>query len=186
MKFKMIFLVGLIGLSSFAHAQSSMSLSYGKKDLQDGRENQQISLSVKTRLAKQLDGEVGFVNDTGVASNSITTRMEAGVTFIQPVTEKINFNVKTMVGQKQKSGQDAFPYYSVEPSVRVKLPAGFSGSVGYRYRNAFDESNNDRSHTMKYAIGYALTKKDSISLGYDVSRGDGANDLTSVRYTRHF
>jgi hypothetical protein len=186
MKFKMILITALFGLASVAQAQSSMSLSYGQKDMLDNTQAHQVALSVKTRLLKQLDGEVGFSNDSTDATNALTTRMEAGVIFLQPLNENIDFNFKTMIGQKQKSGQEGFAYYSLEPSVKVKLPARFFASVGYRFRNAFDESNNDRSNTMKYAVGYQVTPKDSISLGYDVTRGDGANDMTSIKYTRSF
>jgi hypothetical protein len=186
MKIKMILIAVMFVITSLAQAQSSMSLSYGQKDMLNNTQAHQVALSVKTRLLKQLDGEVGFSNDSTDGTNSLTTRMEAGVIFLQPINDNVDFNFKTMVGQKQKSGQEGFAYYSVEPSLKFKLPARLFASVGYRFRNAFDESNNDRSNTMKYAIGYQITPKDSLSLGYDVTRGDGANDMTSVKYTRSF
>jgi hypothetical protein len=94
-------------------------------------------------------------------------------------------DVRLSTGMKQKSGVQDFGYYSVEPGVTAKF-GDISARVAYRYRSAYDTVNADQSNTMRYSVGYALTKKDAIRLGYDVQRGDGANTQTTIAYTRSF
>ena len=86
---------------------------------------------------------------------------------------------------KAQSGSQDFSYYSVEPGVNAKFGA-VTARVAYRYRDAFDTDNADRSNTMRYSVGYNVTKTDKVTLGWDNVSGDGANKTTTFAYTRSF
>ena len=85
------------------------------------------------------------------------------------------------------SGKETIQYYNIEPSVTAKIGSTpLSVRVGYRYRNAYDVSDNDRSDTNRFAVRYQVTKKDMISLGYDDQKGSGAAKQTTLGYSRSF
>ena len=169
-----------------AAAQTSMSLSYGLKELDANTKNHQTVLSVKTAVAENFAVDVVYNNDVADVSNTVTLRMELGLNYSYSLNDWAKATLRTAIAQKQKSGSSPFPYYVIEPGIDFKLPADFTARIAYRYRNAIEEINNDRSHTMRYAVGYNLTKSDKIDVGYDITKGDGACVTTSVKYTRSF
>jgi hypothetical protein len=61
-----------------------------------------------------------------------------------------------------------------------------SVKLAYRHREAYDNAVADTSKTTRLSAAYALTTKDSISLGRDWQRGDGALVQTTLNYTRSF
>lgn len=179
-------LIATLLLASQAQAQTSASLGFAIKDVATGTQNHQTALSIKTKVATKLDADVNFTNDAADKSNSVTTRMETGVTYTESIYGPVSGYVRLAVGVKQKSGNEAFEYYSYEPGVRVKLPYDFSAKVAYRHREAFATGKGDTSETMKYSLSYAITKKDSVEFGYDSQKGDGACTVKSLKYTRAF
>lgn len=185
MKIKLL-IVGLL-MSGVAAAQSSVSLSYGLKNLDPTNEQKHVStLSAKTRVSQSFDAQVSLQSDASDVSNKITTRTEAGVTYLQPINDTFSAEVKTAVGLKQKSGDNAFTYWSIEPALKVKLPYDFDTTFAYRYRTSFSRVNEDESDNYKVALGYKLTKVDKVELSYDKTKGDGACDIKTLKYTRSF
>ena len=81
-----------------------------------------------------------------------------------------------------------FTYYSVEPGVKAAFQyfPGLTARVGYRFRDAVDSANNDTTRTWRAGLDYALTKKDTIGLGYDSVRGDSNQNIVKVNYSRGF
>lgn len=184
---KLLFtLLASIALTTPVIAQTSMSLTYGVKNLDAGTQNHQVGLSVKTKISKSFDLDAAFINDAADVSNSVTTRTEAGVTYTESIYGPVSGYVRVAAGLKQKSGNESFEYYSYEPGVRVKLPLDLTAKVGFRHRESFSANHADKSETMRYALGYALTKNDSIELSYDSQKGDGACTVKSLKYTRAF
>ncbi len=186
---KLKFLVAsAVLVSSSVFAQSSFTVSYADRTLDSNNQHVAVTgLSVRTKLFSQVDGDIGFNQSRNTVSNAITDRTEAGLSTGYDLTSSIRATIRGAVGMKNVSGKQGVEYYAVEPGINVKLPVdGVSARVAYRYRNAFDESQLDRSNTMRYSLSYALTKKDSVSLGYEVLTGDGANKQTVVSYTRRF
>jgi long-subunit fatty acid transport protein len=84
------------------------------------------------------------------------------------------------------SGSTATSYYSIEPGVNYKITDALTARVAYRYRDAFSSGVADRSDTARLGLSYALTKQDTIGLGYDVVKKDGAEKATTLNYTRSF
>lgn len=187
MKLKLIAAASLVAFSSLASAQSSMTVTYGVKDTDatPSVQSHAVNLSVKTRAFSNVDVDGGIQTETADKTNAVTNRYELGLTPGFNITNTLRGDVRVATGWKQKSGVENFSYYSVEPGVTAKF-GDLSARVAYRYRNAYESANADRSDTTRLSVGYALTKQDSIRVGRDWQRGDGANTQTTIAYTRSF
>jgi hypothetical protein len=92
-------------------------------------------------------------------------------------------------GLKKYSNTTDFAYYSVEPGIAAAVPglSGVTAKVGYRFRSAFNGSqNNDQTQTARYALSYALSKVDTITAKYDRVKGDSNQKVVGFAYTRGF
>lgn len=178
----------LFFISSMSYAQSSMTLSYANRTMDNNSSKVSVTgLSVRTKVADNLFADFGFNQSRAESSDSLTNRTEVGLSSSKKLNDTITASFRGGLGMKNSSGKQGVEYYSLEPAVGFKLPIDkVSARVAYRYRNAFDESKLDRSHTMRYSLNYDLTKKDRVSLGYEELRGDGANKQTVISYTRAF
>lgn len=186
MKFKMFALAALMGLASFANAQS-VTVGYSQRALEAGGQEHQNSFSVKSKLSGSLSGDAGVTAVQGDSNNAVTNRYELGVTHTQQLTSGLTGDLRLAHGWKAKSGSQVTQYYVVEPSVTAKVTGTpVSVKVGYRIREAYDNTVADNSKTPRLALGYDLTSKDKISLGRDWQRGDGALTQTTLQYTRSF
>lgn len=186
MKMKIALLATMFAFAGVASAQSSVTATYGVQDLvPNTAQNHVINFVAKTAINSNFAVDAGIQTTTADVANTVTNRYEAGLT-AGTSFGSLTPDVRVAVGQKQKSGVESFSYYSIEPGVNVTLPAGFSARVAYRYRDAFNDVNADQSRTARVSLGYALTKADKVSVGYDQLRGDGANNTTYVAYTRSF
>lgn len=144
---------------------------------------QQYVLGVKKEFTG-FAGDLAFSNAQTEGTNALSTRLEAGATVSGPV----GLYVRTAVGQKYSNTTD-FTYYSVEPGVTAAVPGvqGLTAKVGYRFRSAFDSSqNNDQTHTARYSLAYAVTKTDTVALKYDRVNGDNNQKIIAVAYTVGF
>jgi hypothetical protein len=186
MKMKMIALAALMTVYGSVNAQS-VTVGYANRDLDAGGQEHQTSLSVKTASFGSLSGDIGFSAAQNDATNAITNRTEFGLTYGQPLGSSLKADLRLGHGWKAKSGSTVTQYYVVEPSVTAKLGATpMSVKLGYRHREAYDNAVADTSKTTRLSAAYALTAKDSISLGRDWQRGDGALVQTTLNYTRSF
>lgn len=183
---KIALLATMFAFAGVASAQSSVTATYGVQDLvPSGTQNHVVNFTAKTAINSTFAVDAGIQTTTADVANTVTNRYEAGLTAGTAIGS-FTPDVRLAVGQKQKSGVEAFSYYSIEPGVNAKLPAGFSARLAYRYRDAFNEANADQSRTWRASLGYNLTKSDKVTVGYDRLRGDGANNTTTIAYTRSF
>ena len=143
------------------------------------------ALTIKHELNKMFALDVGSTNTQATGTNALSTRLEAGVTATAPITGTVTGYVRGAVGEKY-SNTSNFAYYSVEPG--VSMPVGpVIVKAGYRYRSASDSNlNGDQTHTARLGVSYALTKNDTVGIGYDRVRGDNTQNVTKVNYTRSF
>lgn len=187
MKLKLL-VASLALVSSSVFAQSSMTIVYGVQDAVPSNTQSHITNFVgRTTVVKNvLTVDGGIYTTTADVSRAITNRYEIGATAGHNLTDMFRADVRVATGMKAVSTKQDFGYYSVEPGINAKL-GNFTARVAYRYRDAYDSSvNADTSNTMRYSVGYNVTKQDRISVGYDRVRGDGANNSTTVSYTRSF
>jgi hypothetical protein len=188
MKLKLI-AAALLAASSMAFADTSATVTYGRQEADSSKAMSDVyKLDVKTSLTKQIDGDVSILNTATDSANTVSSRYEAGVTGKMGLIGDnfITSYARVAVGERITGGKN-FAYYSVEPGVIVKTPVeGLTAKLGYRFRTAFASGNSDTTNSIRYSLGYAITKKDSISLGYDDVNGDNAFNRTYVSYTRSF
>lgn len=185
--FKKTIIAGIFATSTAAFAGSSVTVGYADRETSSGAKVDVYSLSVKTSLGNSgIDGDIGVAQSIAETTNAITNRTELGLSKSFSTGTIITPTVRTAVGMKNKSGSESVSYYAVETGLNLKITDSFSARVAYRYRDAFDVADADRSNTNRYSISYALTKNDKLTLGYDNLRGDGANKQTSLSYTRSF
>lgn len=180
--------MALVGSTAFA--QSSVTVVYGIQEAVPSNVQSHVTnFSARTTVIKDLltvDG--GIQTTTQDISRQVTNRYEIGTTIGQNLNDTFRADVRLATGIKSVSAKQDFAYYSVEPGVTARL-GDFSARVAYRFRTAYDSvpaNNNDTSNTIRYSVGYNVTKKDRVALGYDVLRGDGANNSSTISYTRSF
>ena len=89
------------------------------------------------------------------------------------------------LGEKVSSSTH-FSHYAIDAGVKVPLGAGFTGDVGGRYRNAFESGHDYQTRRAHVAVGYALTKQDSVAVRWSRSSGDEEKDAVRLQYTRSF
>ena len=186
MKIKMFALAALVSVAGFASAQS-VSISYADRNYDAGGGDHLTGLSVKSAAYGAFTGDVGLSVTQNDSTNALVSRTEAGVTYTHQLPLGLKGDFRVAHGFKMKSGTSTTQYYVLEPSVTSKLGATpLSVKVGYRVRNAYADNVADNSKTTRLAVAYALTAKDSVSLGRDWLRGDGALTQTTLQYTRAF
>lgn len=188
MKLKLIAAASLVAFSALANAQSSVTMVYGVQEAVPSNVQSHITNFVaRTTVVKNvLTVDGGIYTTTADVARSITNRYEVGATAGHNLTDMFRADVRVATGMKAVSTKQDFGYYSVEPGINAKL-GDFTARVAYRFRTAYDaDVNADTSNTMRYAVGYNITKQDRVTVGYDALRGDGANNSTTVSYTRSF
>ncbi len=181
---KIITTLALLAAST-VYAGSVTVTGAGAQGVDGSSDQTQFGISVKENITKQLAGDIGMLNVQNDPSNTLSTRLEAGLTGTVSVYGIMPY-VRLGVGEKFTNTTN-FSYYSVEPGASVPLGnTGLSARLGYRYREAFDSSNNDTTRTWRAAFSYSLNKSNSINLGYDRQRGDSNQDITRLGFTHNF
>ena len=180
---KKIFAIMALAITGTAFAADSFTVEGQHINNAGAAAQQQYVLGVKKEFGG-FAGDLAFSNAQTEGTNALSTRLEAGATVNGPM----GLYARAAVGQKYSNTTD-FTYYSVEPGIAVAVPglSGVTAKVGYRFRSAFDSTqNNDQTHTARYALSYALSKDDTITAKYDRVNGDNNQKVVGVAYTRGF
>ena len=180
---KKILAILALTLTGTAFAQN-MSLTYSDINNATGNDQKMYTLTVRTPVTQSLTADVVAQTVHTEVSSAVSTRMEGGLTATAPLGPLTGY-VRGAVGRRFTSAAD-YGYYSIEPGVRA--PVGpFTASLGFRFRDAFDNTANvDQTRTVRTSLGYAVTKLDTVSLGYDRVNGDFDQKVWSLVYTRGF
>ena len=187
MKIKSVIAATMIAACGVAIADSSVNVQYfGQEAKSNGATSHYVVTGFKTDVTNRLAVDVSATQNQADATNLVTNRWEAGLTGTIAKAGPATFTVRGATGIKAKSGVESFSYYSVEPNVSVALPANFSASYGWRYRDSYEGANGDYSITDRYTVSYNLTKNDKISLRHDDQRGASGSRATGLIYTRSF
>jgi opacity protein-like surface antigen len=185
---KKIILASILAtMAGLASAQTSVTLggSVVESDV-NGQKTDRTSITVRTGVGYGLVGDVGVINSQNQTTNTTSVRQELGLSSTVFTAGAFSANVRGGLGLKTVSGKDATSYYSVEPGVNYRVTESLTARVAYRFRDAVSSGVADRSDTTRLGLSYALTKKDTFSLGYDVAKKDGAETATTFSYTRLF
>jgi len=180
---KKIFAILAVAITGTAFAADSFTVEGQHINNAGAAAQQQYVLGVKKEFGT-FAGDLAFSNAQTEGTNALSTRLEAGATVNGPV----GLYARAAVGQKYSNTTD-FTYYSVEPGIAVAVPgvAGLTAKAGYRFRSAFDSTqNNDQTHTARYSLAYAVSKNDTVAVKYDRVNGDNNQKIIAVAYTRGF
>lgn len=186
MNIKHVLAITMLAFTSFAFADS-VSVMVGQQEANsNGAESNAYKLTYAKTLTKSLDGDISVLNTVADGTNKVSARYELGVTGKYQFNDFLSGYLRGAVGERVSSSTNTeFAYYSIEPGV-IASYGDWSGKLGYRYRNAFDTDNLDKTNSVRYAVGYSLTKQDKVNLGYDHVTGDNGFNRTYVSYTRSF
>jgi hypothetical protein len=180
---KKIFAILALAITGTAFAADSFTVEGQHINNAGAAAQQQYVLGVKKEFGG-FAGDLAFSNAQTEGTNALSTRLEAGATVAGPV----GLYARAAVGQKYSNTTD-FTYYSIEPGIAAAVPGvtGLTAKVGYRFRSAFDSTqNNDQTHTARYSLAYALSKDDTIAVKYDRVNGDNNQKVIAVAYSRGF
>jgi hypothetical protein len=187
MKLKQKLLLTLLLAAGAASAQT-LSIGYTSITTDAGAQESRNSLSVRgIKLAtSSLSGDIGYSATTKEASNALSNRIELGVSNSVKLGD-FRVGARVATGWKLVSNKETTSYYAIEPFVGAVIPnTPLDVRVGYRWRDAYSSDVSDSSNTARLAVGYKLSKKDRLTLGYDKLTGNGAGTQTTVAYSRTF
>lgn len=138
-------------------------------------------IDVNKNLAVDASVQTTQVDNT----NTVSSRADIGVVPKFNIYGPVNGYTRLAVGEKYSS-TGSFSFYSIEPGVTAGLGRGFTGQVGWRFRNAFNTANNDTTRTLRTGVSYDLTKKDTVGVRLDNVRGDQQQNIWNLNYARSF
>ena len=180
MKKLSLFLATLV-IGTSAMAQGYTSLEYSDEtNRSTSASNIKEAIVVGTK-SDGMDYSIKMENSqTSFGSGSISQGLE--------VRAKKSFGAFYLGGRlgEKVSSSTHFSHYAVDAGVKFPLVAGFTGDVGARYRNAFDNANDYQTTRVHTAVGYALTKQDAVAVRWSRSYGDEEKDAWRLQYTRSF
>jgi len=166
-----------------ANANPSMVAEYHiTENLDTGATGALYLLGGSKQINKNLRGDVLTITSQADVSGALGQRIEGGLTY-RPT--KWSY-VRTAAGQRfSNTGNNT--YYSVEPGLTHSIDQ-FRFRVGYRYRDAVDTGSYSKQteKTMRYRVGYAVTKVDTVNFGIDRTNGDINSRSVIFSYNRQF
>ena len=177
---KAVLLVGLMSVGSVM-AQVYGSVEYSdESNRKTGTENINHGLVVGSKMGG-VDYSIKMANSqTEIGSGSITQALEA-----RARKSFGSLYVGARLGERIASSTH-FSYYAIDSGVKFPLFAGLTADVGARYRNAFESGKLYETTRGHVAVGYALTKLDSVAVRWSRSYGDEEKDGVRLQYTRSF
>jgi hypothetical protein len=178
---KKFLVLALVLVAGLANAGEYMSLEYSDET------NRQTQ--VPNIKAGVIVGTKDGVNDYSLKME--TAQKEFGNGSISEAMEaryKRNFDMFYLGGRlgEKVTSSTHFNYYAFDTGVKIPLGSNFTGDLGYRYRNAFDTANKYQSDRIHLGVGYAVTKKDLVTVRWMRSWGDDEKDTWRLIYTRSF
>ena len=178
-KVSLFLITSMISVAAMAQGYTSLEY-YDETNRATNASNIKEAIVVGTKDGS-TDYSIKMENSqTSFGNGSISQGMEVRV------KQSIGaFYVGGRLGEKVTSTTH-FSHYALDAGVKIPLGAGFTGDVGGRYRNAFDTANKYQTTRFHTAVGYALTKQDSVAVRWSRSWGDEEKDAWRLQYTRSF
>lgn len=148
------------------------------------------------RATKASSIKEAIVIGNKVGSTDYSIKMENGQTAFGSgsISQGIEVRVKQTIGAfyvggrlgEKVSSTTHFSHYAIDGGVKFPLVSGLTGDLGARYRNAFADGNDYKTTRVHAAVGYPLTKQDSVAVRWSRSYGDEEKDAWRLQYTRSF
>lgn len=176
---KSILLAALLTMSTsvfaegnFAHIQYAFRDTVGSNSDDTNRQGVNFTFGTTVYPGIVLDVNNQFRTERLNSDNgSSSNRLEAGVTKLLQLTDTVSVYGRGAIGQKFATSED-HTYYSVEGGVKTQVTSALNVRAGYRFRDAYSESYNDKTNTIRLGAEYALNKTSALTLGIDRAYGD--------------
>ena len=169
----------VVSVSAMAQGYTSLEY-YDEHNRATNADNIKEAIVVGTKVGS-TDYSIKMENSqTAFGNGSISQGMEVRV------KETIGaFYIGGRLGEKVTSTEH-FSHYAIDGGVKFPLVAGLTGDIGGRYRNAFESGHDFQTTRVHAAVGYTLTKQDSVAVRWSRSYGDEEKDAWRLQYTRSF
>lgn len=183
---KKIALATVLALAATLASAVEVRVEAQDADGKNGTASQTVGeLSVKQAINTNFAGDVTIKQYRTDGTNALANRVEAGVTASNTYGNFTPY-ARVALGEKYASGNAGYSYYSVEPGVAVSVFPAVTATVGYRFQNAFSDSQNDLTRTARFKVGYDVTKADNVYVGFDRVRGDSEQNVARLGYIHRF
>ena len=184
---KKIFIAAAICAAFVSTANAgSYTVDLQKQDVVDSANDKfQVGLTVRENINKNFVADFQVLTNTTENTNKLGGRAEFGLTGSTSFGKFTPFT-KVAIGEKF-TDKGHFTTWSIEPGVRYALTDNLTASVGYRYRQAFNDSAyNDTTESTRVGLSYKINKEMSVRVRYDQARGDSNQNNVTVGVTRSF
>lgn len=184
---KLLVAASLLAASS-AYAGGYADLQYYQEENRNTQaENYKYAITAGYKTDSAWDYSIKLeTSQAEVGNGSISEGVEARVRknfALGPFKPYLGVRLGEKIGSSSH-----FTHYAFDAGTKFPLVGSLSGDVGYRYRDAFDVTNEYRSDRYHVALAYAITKQDSVALRYSQAYGDTSEEKNSWRltYSRQF
>jgi opacity protein-like surface antigen len=156
---------------NFAHIQYTLRDTIADDKADPNRQGVNFTLGRNIGNGITLDVGQQFRTEKLNSNNGESTnRLEAGAAYQYGLTKDISLYTRGAIGEKFTSSDD-YLYYSIEPGVKAQVTKDLTAKVGYRYRDAFNDTKDEKTNTARIGVEYALAKDQAVTLGVDRSYG---------------
>jgi len=173
-------------LASLVISASVMAQGYGSLEYSD--ETNRATKATNIKEAVVIGNKVGSTDYSIKMENSQSEFGNGSISQGLEVRVKQTigaFYVGGRLGEKVSSSTQ-LSHDAVDGGVKFPLVAGLTGDVGGRYRNAFASDKDYKTTRVHAAVGYPLTKQDSVAVRWSRTYGDEEKDAWRLQYTRSF
>ena len=177
-----------IAAALFVAATATSAMAGGYASLEYSDESNRLTGAENINHGLVIGSKMGTVDYSIKMANSQTELGSGSITQALELRAKKSFGAVYFggrVGERITSSTN-FSYYALDSGVKFPLVAGFTADVGARYRNAFESGKLYETVRGHVAVGYALTKQDSVAVRWSRSWGDEEKDAVRLQYTRSF
>jgi opacity protein-like surface antigen len=149
--------------------------------------NVTVGVKAPEKLEYSVKAGISLKNtsSTDTISNNIELKIkksfDVGMLFIPYVGLRL--------GEKLNYNSTHFTHYSVDAGAKIPLSTSLALDVGYRYRNAFDSSQNYRSNRYHAMFLYDVDQHNTVGLRYASSFANSDTedrDSWRVHYQRNY
>jgi opacity protein-like surface antigen len=156
---------------NFAHIQYTLRDTIADDKADPNRQGVNFTLGRNIGNGITLDVGQQFRTEKLNSNNGESTnRLEAGASYQYGLTKDISLYTRGAIGEKFTSLDD-YLYYSIEPGVKAQVTKDLTAKVGYRYRDAFNDTKDEKTNTVRFGAEYAIAKDQAVTLGVDRSYG---------------
>lgn len=180
---KKYILTTLLSLVSLPALAGSVSIELQDMDTKRGVSDMRaVILTVRDNITKNVFGDLSVVGVKVDSTQAVSNRIDAGLM----IRSDTGLALRVALGERY-TGQTNYAYYSVNPSFSTGIgKTGFVGSVGWRFREAFDSGINEQTRSWRFGLAYNVNKTNQVGVAYYKVNGTIEQNIVGLNYTRRF